>query len=200
MNEKKIRNIFNDKFVTILGSLLSLIFVLALIVNCTLMYQAMTNKEDIPSVNGIYPLIVLTDSMNPLFHSGDMIICQKVKSEDIKVGDVISYYDSSSHKNSVVTHRVVEITRDEHGYTFKTKGDANNTADDTIVSSGDVIGVYKTKIAHLGHIVLFMQSKTGLVVCVIFPVIFLCIYEMLLRKKDMKALKKELEQLKTLSQ
>ena len=154
------------------------------------------NKEEIPHIAGIYPLIVLTDSMNPEFNSGDLIICKQSDRGDIHVGDVISYQDKKSYKSSIITHRVIEITNDENGLLFQTKGDANNKEDESLVSYEDVIGIYKMKIAGLGHIVLFMQSKMGLVVCVILPMCLLALYNMFLKKKDMDALKKELEQLK----
>lgn len=194
----EIRKNFKDQFITFIGSALSIVFIFALIINSTLIFKSVMNIEEIPHIAGIYPLMVLTDSMNPEFNSGDLIICKQSDRGDIHVGDVISYQDKKSYKSSIITHRVIEITNDENGLLFQTKGDANNKEDESLVSYEDVIGIYKMKIAGLGHIVLFMQSKMGLVVCVILPMCLLALYNMFLKKKDMDALKKELEQLKTI--
>ena len=187
----KTKKIFNHP-TTIIFTILSVVLAFALVINVTLIYKTVIHKDEVPSVFGLYPLVVLSDSMSPYFDGGDLIICQN--EDDIKVGDVIAYY--SKNKSSITSHRVTKISKDDSGLLYKTKGDANNIEDDGYVSYVDIIGVYKTKIKYLGHLVLFMQSKIGFILCVLFPLFIVVTYEMVKKKRCIDDLRNELAYLK----
>ena len=72
---------------------------------------------------------VKTGSMEAKIHVGDYILILKKNRYDI--GDVITF----ASNNSYVTHRIVRIDGDK----VTTKGDANNTEDETI-SSSNIVG------------------------------------------------------------
>ena len=182
MKKQEIR--FKDKVVNVLGVILSIFLILVLLINCTLIMKSIIHKEEIPHIGGIYPLIVLSDSMNPEFYSGDMIICQHLNPDDIKVGDVISYYDERTLKPMLVTHRVIEISHDDSRLYFKTKGDANNMADIADVRGESVIGIYKLRIPYYGHLALFMQSKCGFITCACMPIFILVFFQMRKRNEE----------------
>lgn len=192
-----------DKSLTILGIVLCVILVPMLIINITLIIRSYTNKDEVPSVGGTTPLIVLTDSMYPTIESGDLIFCKTTKAEDVKVGDIIAFFDPAGNGTSVVTHRVAEVTTDDNGVAWVTKGDANNTNDAAKVPSKNLVGVYKTRIPNAGNVAMFMQTTQGLIICVICPIIILVGYDIVRRKMydkahkaDTEALLKELEELK----
>ncbi|MBQ9011678.1 MAG: signal peptidase I, partial [Bacilli bacterium] len=145
-----------NRLVTIIGIILCVLLLPILIINITLITKSYTNKDDVPSVMGYYPMIVLTDSMNPVIKSGDLIIGKVVSASDIKKNDIISFFDPDGDGNSVVTHRVVEILNDGGNLQFRTKGDVNNTFDTLLVDSSDVVGVYSTKISGAGNVAMFM--------------------------------------------
>mgnify|MGYP000441968385 FL=1 len=74
--------------------------------------------------NNFYKLILVTsDSMAPVFRSGDLIMIVKVDPEQIKVGDIVTF---QTKDRRLLTHRVVEIKEDGE---YVTKGDANEEAD-----------------------------------------------------------------------
>ena len=127
-----------NKPLTIIGIILCVILLPILIVNVTLIIKSYVNKDEVPSIGKMFPMIVLTDSMYPQIQSGDLIICNKVNTSDIKEGDVISFFDPSGNGTSVVTHRVVGITEEDGVLAFKTKGDANNAEDNEIIESSIV--------------------------------------------------------------
>ena len=169
----------------------------------TLIAKSFINKDEVPSVGGVLPLIVLTDSMYPTIESGDLIICNTAKAEDIQVGDVISFFDPAGNGTSIVTHRVVEILTADGKVSFRTRGDNNNTDDKDPVSADKLVGIYKSRIAGAGNVAMFMQSTTGLIVCVLLPIILLVGYDLIRRraydkskKKDTDALLAELEALR----
>ena len=191
------------KIMTVIGIVLCVILVPVLVINLTLIAKSYINKDEVPSVGGMLPLIVLTDSMYPEIKSGDLIICQTADAEDIKERDIISFFDPASNSGAVVTHRVIEIFEEDGKTYFRTQGDFNNTADKDPVPAENLVGVYKMRIAGAGHIAMFMQSTTGLVICVVLPIILLVGYDAIRRKSyekskkdDTDALRAELEALR----
>ena len=200
---KKQKTSVGHKIGTIVGTILCVILVPILIVNLTLITKSFTNKEEVPSIGGKLPLIVLTDSMYPEIHSGDLIICSTVDAEDVEVEDIISFFDPMGNGTSVVTHRVIEIVEENGTLMFKTKGDNNNVEDKALVPAENLVGVYNFRIAGAGNVALFMQSTPGLIVCVGVPILLIVGYDMLRRRSyekskqdDTAALLAELQALK----
>ena len=191
------------KVLTIFGIILCIILIPILIINIMLITKSYINKDEVPSVGGVFPLIVLTDSMEPEIYSGDLIICNTTEAKDIKVKDVISFFDPAGNGTSIVTHRVVEVVEDNGEIFFRTRGDNNNTEDKELVAAENLVGVYKMRIAGAGHIAMFMQSTAGLIICVVLPIILLVGYDSICRgiyeknnKQDTDALLAELEALR----
>ena len=191
------------RVLTIVGTVLCIILIPILLINITLIAKSYINKDEVPSIGGAVPLIVLTDSMYPEIESGDLIICNTADAEEIKIKDVISFFDPAGDGISIVTHRVVEIVKEDGEIFFRTRGDNNNTEDKELVPAENLVGVYKTRIAGAGHIAIFMQSTTGLILCVVIPIVLLVAYDFLRRriyeknnKQDTDALLAELEALR----
>ena len=191
------------KVLTIIGTVLCVILIPILIVNVTLIIKSYTNKDEVPSIGGYLPLIELTDSMADEILSGDLIICHTIDAEDVKVDDVISFFDPAGNGQSIVTHRVIEVIEDDGEIKFRTRGDNNNTEDKELVPADKLVGIYKMRIAGAGHVAMFMQSTTGLIVCVVLPIVLLVGYDIIRRriyeknkKGDTDALLAELEALK----
>ena len=192
-----------DKTLTIVGVVLCVILIPILIVNVTMIIKSFVNPEKVPTVGGYAPLIVLTDSMYPKIQNGDLIAVKSEKAENIRVGDVISFFDPDGNGSSVVTHRVIEIIS-EGGLKFRTKGDANNTEDTSAVPAANLVGKWNGfRIAGAGKVAMFLQTTPGLIVCVAVPAILLIGFDMLRRRKyekeqksDTDALLKELEELR----
>ncbi len=207
-NEKKNdREGGSSRILSIVGIVLCVILIPILIINCTLLIKGVVNSEEVPSIGGMFPMIVLSDSMYPKIAEGDLIICKKAEAKDIQVGDVISFYDPESSKSSVVTHRVLEIKEDEAGnISFITKGDFNNTEDNLPIPADNLIGIYSgTRIPGAGNVAMFMQTTPGLIVCVALPILLLVAYDFSRRKlyekqhsQDKDALLAELEELRKL--
>lgn len=192
------------KFWTVIGTVLCIVLIPILIINCTLIFKSYTNKDEVPSVGGVFPMIILTDSMNPEFKSGDLIICKNAKAEDVKKGDIICFFDPTGNGTTTVTHRVTEVTTDESGdIAWVTKGDANNTEDEASVPAKNLVGIYEKSFSGIGNVAIFMQTTQGLIICVICPIILLVVYDIIRRrmyekekKKDTDALMEELKALR----
>lgn len=184
-----------QKFLTILGTVLCVILLPILIINLTLIAKSYINEDEVPSVGGVFPMIVLTDSMYPVIESGDLILCHTLEAEEVKVGDVITFYDPMGNGTSVVTHRVLEIVDDNGEIAFRTKGDNNNAEDTALVPAENLIGIYKSRIPKVGHVAMFMQTTPGLIVCCVCPILLLVGYDVLRRKKLEKNQKQDTDEL-----
>lgn len=115
----------------------------------------------LPEVVGNKPVVVLTGSMEPNYKVGTLIYYKKVKQEDIKVGDVITFDNGN---NDIVTHRVNDIKDN----LFETKGDANDIADASLVEYKDIKGkVGKIKIPVIGYVIYFISRNLYLVIFIV---------------------------------
>ncbi|MBR4020576.1 MAG: signal peptidase I [Firmicutes bacterium] len=193
----------SHKILTVIGSILCVILIPILAINITLIVKSYTNQDEVPSIGGVFPLIVLTDSMQPEIDGGDLIICHTIDAGDVKDGDIIAFFDPAGNGTSIVTHRVTDVIKDGDSVSFRTKGDANNAEDRMLVEEDDLVGVYQSRIPGAGNIAMFMQSTTGLIICVVLPIVLLIGYDFIRRKSyekkqhaDTDALLAELEALR----
>lgn len=109
---------------------------------------------------------VLTGSMEPTYPVGSLIYVKKVNPEELRVRDVITY---SPTPNTVVTHRIVELVPDENNpyvTRFRTKGDANNDVDASLVNPASIIGKVVFSIPHLGNVANYIQNPPGIYVAI----------------------------------
>lgn len=187
------------KIVTVVGIILSLLLLPILIVNITLLIRSYTKPNEVPSINGIVPMIVLTDSMYPIIESGDVVVNNTVDAKDIKKGDIITFFDPDGNGMNTVIHRVVKVIKQDGKLAFQTKGDALNAADKSLVSEDKVIGVFKFRLKGVGHVSMFMATPTGLIVCVVIPLFLLIGFDIIRRKRyDKKYNQEKAELLKEL--
>ena len=202
----KEKNSAIHKTLTVIGTILCIILIPILLINVTLIAKSYINREEVPDVGGMLPLIVLTDSMYPVIESGDLIICHTEEPENIQTGDVIAFFDPAGNGTTIVTHRVLEVTDQDGQLAWRTKGDNNNTEDRLLVTADKLVAVYEgTRIPGAGNVALFMQTTPGLIICVVCPILLLVGYDMIRRrlyekssKKDTDALLQELEELRRL--
>lgn len=204
------KSTLGHRILTGVGIALCVILVPMLIINCTLLIKGWTNKDEVPSLFGYAPMIVLTDSMlgnnEDNFSGGDLIFVKTVKPEEVKKGDVISFFDPQGNGTSITSHRVVEIINEGGKISFKTKGDNNNTEDKLPVPAENLAGVYTGfKIVGAGRVAMFMQTPWGLIVCVVVPILLLIGWDAFRRarynkkhEEEKDALLAELEELRRL--
>lgn len=107
----------------------------------------------VPTALGYNRYAITGGSMDPTFAKGSAVFSEDVPVTELAVGDVITYLPpESTGLESLVTHRIVDISRTEDGLLlFRTKGDANEEADpwEFTLDSGrqDVVAF---SIPHLG--------------------------------------------------
>lgn len=106
----------------------------------------------IPRIGGATPYTVLTGSMQPGLPPGTLVVVKPVDTDEIVIGDVITY-QLESGRSAVVTHRVIGVRTGVDGEPeFLTQGDANTAADPEPVRSVQVRGRLWYAVPHLGRV------------------------------------------------
>lgn len=111
---------------------------------------------------GLTPFVVLSGSMEPTYHTGSLIYVKKVDPLTLEEGQVITYMIS---EDTVVTHRMVGIVPDEEDPSvirFRTKGDANDVEDGTLVHYKNVIGTPVFTIPFVGYLSDYLTNPPGM--------------------------------------
>ena len=106
---------------------------------------------------GFKAYTVISGSMQPTYHIGDLIYVKKVDVNTIQVGDPITFV--LNEDLVVATHRVVRVDAEKQH--FYTKGDANEIEDNDPVHFNNVIGVPQFSIPKLGYVSDYIQNPPG---------------------------------------
>lgn len=126
----------------------------------------------VPQVAGAsHSYVVLSDSMSPEIHAGDVVVVDDVPAGQIEVGDVVTY--DSTDANQLITHRVVSISESGGERQFETKGDANEESDPRPVPASAVVGVVQFHVPLIGHVISFASSGLGILLFVVVPAVLL---------------------------
>jgi len=124
-------------------------------------------------VFGVDVFGVLTGSMEPTYPTGSLIYVKPVDTSTLRVNDVITF---SLSPNVIATHRIVEIVPDENNPSvvrYRTKGDANNSVDASLVSAGNIIGKVVFSVPTLGYIASYIQSPPGIYVAIAISILMI---------------------------
>ena len=99
-------------------------------------------------------------SMEPAIDIGSVAVIQPVEAQTIAVGDIIEFAPPSA-TNGTTIHRVVEVVDEGGSLQFRTKGDANETADPYLVPAQNVEGGVWLCVPYLGHIIDDIRTPLG---------------------------------------
>ena len=175
-NKKWYQKISNWLFVIAVAILVPI-----LLVNLSIMFQANTDKNKIPSVFGYKPFIVLSGSMETDIRVGDLIITKEVDPTTLKIGDVIAFRDP---ERTVTTHRIIEIVDCYGNDCFITKGDNNSSQDQQLVELDDVEGIYIARVPSVGNMLKSLSEPTTIIIVVLTITVVFAVAFMLSNKKN----------------
>ena len=115
---------------------------------------------------GLQVFTVLSGSMEPTYHTGALIYVKEVDYKEIEPGQVITFM---LDENTIATHRVVEVVPDNEDPTvlrYRTKGDANDAEDGSLVHYKNVLGSPVFTIPYLGYLANFIQHPPGMYIAI----------------------------------
>ena len=146
-------------------SLLWWIVVIALVLLLFHVGNARRNNQ-VPQIGGYSIFKITTGSMEPEIPTGMYILVQKTPAEDIRDGDIITFYSEDPDIfNMPNTHRVVgKPVETSRGLVFETRGDANFKNDEFYVAEQRIIGRYCCNLTRLTALVNLFMTKGMLIV------------------------------------
>ena len=174
-----LNKIRNNKALKIIGNILYYILVVFIVLILLVVILQRVTKNN-ASIGGIRIFNIVTESMVPEYKVGDILISKSTSLDKIKVGDDIVYLgNKDTFTGKVVTHRVIDIEKNEDGtYLFHTKGIAN-TAEDPVVSGSQVYGVIIYKTVILSFISKIINNLYGFYFLIFTPLTILIVVKII---------------------
>ncbi len=143
--KKMINAIENNKVIRVLLNIIkSILYVIVVAILLVIIVQKVSNNN--VAIGGIRIFTIVTGSMEPVYNIGDILVSAKTDPANIKVGDNVTYLGSKGDlKDLIITHQIVNVSHDDNGYHFVTKG-VNNEIADPGIDANQIYGkvIYKT--------------------------------------------------------
>lgn len=127
--------------------------------------------------SGYRIFLVQSGSMSPKINTGDLVVIRP--NLEYKKGDIVTFLSTNKFN---ITHRIVDIKNDQ----IFTKGDANKTQDQEILSKQQILGKVFYTIPYFGYLIIFAKSIPGLIVLIIIPSTIIIYQELLQIQKNFK--------------
>ena len=128
--------------------------------------------------------------MKPTLNEQDVVIVKGCKSDELKLGDIITF----NRQEEIISHRIIDIFKEENKLKIKTKGDNNEIEDNLILEEEDIIGKVCFKLKGIGKLVTFIQNGKGFFSSIaIITIIFIMISMNDNRKNNRKVKRKKYE-------
>jgi hypothetical protein len=111
-----------------------------------------------PALWGWSPTTVVSGSMQPRIVAGDVVVAMPVAADALDVGQVL-LVDDPDRPGELRLHRLVDVTDDG---LLRLRGDANATADSTLVSPDAVHGAGVLRVPGIGSAMLWSGGERAL--------------------------------------
>ena len=191
---------------TVLNTIINIMIVIVLVTSILIAVMSLSSKAN----NGMSVVFghtiesIQTNSMKGGskefeggdFSQGDMIISKftnYIYTNEYKVGDIVTYrsdFDGDGFLDNVC-HRIIEVYDNNGVKCYRTKGDANNMADQeegdygSYLRATDIGSVFYCDDYHgkiikgAGKIIDFLQTKQGFFLVILLPMIIFFMYELI---------------------
>lgn len=174
--------------------------ILGVLVTCAVLlvvlgFLARPGKDGVSRLGGHPILTVLSGSMVPTFHPGDMVVDNRLTGDQasrLVKGDIITFHEANT-SGGLITHRIVAVKHVKalgapNGVVrYQTKGDANNVADRTPVSPDQIVGVYSRHLPYGGYFLQAVQKKVVFFLLILLPLLYLIGSEIAKRWNEQEA-------------
>jgi len=113
-------------------------------------------------------VVVLSGSMEPAFHRGDLLFLTNYRDEPVRVGEIVVF--KVEGREIPIVHRVIKLHETEDGLVkFLTKGDNNSVDDRGLYAPGqlwlrkkDIVGRARGFLPFVGMITIYMNEYPNL--------------------------------------
>lgn len=135
----------------------------------------------VPSLWGWQRYAIVSGSMTGTYDRGTLVLDEVVPSADLRVGDVITYMPpAGAGPDHLITHRIAWIGQDASGQrSYRTKGDANETADPWTFRLGATQARVKAGIPHAGTVLTALSGRRGRMIAIALPALLIAAVSLL---------------------
>lgn len=120
---------------------------------------------------------VMSGSMEPNIHTGDVVVDKPIAPLDARVGDVVTFKDPS-RGGELVTHRLRSVRRNGATVAMITKGDANTAVERWSVPVNGSVGRVAYRLPSAGRAIVAIRGPFGRLLLIALPALLLGIYEL----------------------
>jgi signal peptidase len=131
----------------------------------------------VPSVVGRHSFTVLSGSMEPTLHVGDVVIDRKAHPLDVRPGDIVTFRDPDG-TTRLLTHRVVQMRVAGSTAYVVTKGDANHGVERWSIPVDGTVGLVEFRLPKLGHVMSRLGGRDGRLLLIAVPALLLALFEL----------------------
>lgn len=139
----------SNKVIELLGDIVTaIILVISVVFTILTLMSARPGadgKLNLPNIGGYSLFSVQSDSMEPVFYTGDLLVVKKYEGQELNPGDIISFRTIEQGQYIINTHRIVEKHQIDNIITYTTRGDNTPANDQTDVVESEIVGVYAYK-------------------------------------------------------
>lgn len=137
---------------------------------------------------------IVSESMEPTFYKDDLAVVKKCGLQELKKGEIITF----KQEDRIISHRILQVTKENGKVKFITKGDNNDVQDKEPVEVQNVYGKVVFTIPKLGKIVHYIQNSRGFINILIFVVILYVLISLKDKQKNTRKIKRKKYELKKL--
>jgi len=187
-------NLMENKVFAKVANIFATIVLIFSILICVLVIASMKSSTGMAQLFGYSLLSVQSESMEPVFYEGDLIVIKCTdKDMTFEEGEIITFtaYDEYGQK-FLNTHRIVKKHVSSIRNSYVTKGDNADNADNRKVYQNFVLGKYTGhKVAGLGTVLDFVSTGLGVLLCVVLPSAIIIVWQIFTYVKESSKRKKE---------
>lgn len=148
---------------------------------CLVAVAAGVAATSLSATRGLDVIAVTGGSMEPSIPLGAAVVVAPVTR--VEVGDVITY---ESGPGTLTTHRVTAVEGEGAATTYRTRGDANRSADAVPVPAASVRGLVRGDVPVLGYVLVALASPQGRLVLLGVPLLALLVDQLLVLARPVR--------------
>ncbi len=125
--------------------------------------------------NGVRISTISTNSMSPTITPGSLIV--SAKQTKYYKGDIITFKEKNANTGSetgrVLTHKVIDVKKENTDLFFITKGDGNEIPDPGQIQEDQILGKVLIILPNIGYLTLIIKTVPGFIIFIMIPTIIL---------------------------